>query len=371
MAYEFDKNTIKENISDEQMYNFLADLGSEPIWQGGNIINKTICHHAIGEPCSHKLYYYSNSKLFKCYTDCGGEAWDVFELVRKVKSRELGCDYQLPQAIQYVAQYFGYSPIEGQEEKSTDIEEDLKYLDNHERIKDINLETQIVELKSYDDSFLKHFPHPRIDPWIEDNICQDIMDYYEICYDPKGCGIVIPHRDINGNLIGVRERALVQEIADKYGKYRPLKIGKQMYNHPLSFSLYGLFQNKDNIKKFQRAIVLEGEKSVLQYGTMFGQECNIATACCGSAFIPYQAWLLIQLGVKEIVVGLDKQYKELNDDEHKKLVRNLKSIHKKYGQYVTISYLFDKENLLSYKASPTDEGRDKFIELYRRRVNLY
>ena len=27
-------------------------------------------------------------KLFRCYTDCGGEAFDIYELTRKVKSRE-------------------------------------------------------------------------------------------------------------------------------------------------------------------------------------------------------------------------------------------------------------------------------------------
>ena len=76
---------------------------------------------------------------------------------------------------------------------------------------------------------------------------------------------------------------------------------------------------------------------------MFGQENNIAVGICGSTFTQYQAWLLINIGVQEIIVGLDKQYQELNDDEHKKLVRNLKGIHNKYGQFVTISiYLIRK-----------------------------
>lgn len=371
-TYEYDKNALKESISDEQMFDFLSELGSEPVWQGANIINKTICHHSPDEPCSHKLYYYSNSKLFKCYTNCGGEAWDIFELVRKVKSRELNNDFQLPQAIEYVAKYFGFSKNEfSGDELGTSLREDWKILENYDRIDNINEEKQTVELKEYDGSFLKHLPHPIIEPWIKDGISQEVMNYYEICYDPKNCGIVIPHRDINGRLIGIRERTLIKENAEKYGKYMPMRCNGKMYNHPLSFALYGLYQNQDNIKALKKAFVFESEKSVMQYGTMFGQDNNIGVAICGSSFIQYQAWLLMNLGVEEIIVGLDKQYQRFGEDEHKKLVKNLKQIHKKYGHFVKIEYLFDKEDLLGYKDSPTDRGKEVFTELYRRRVNLY
>lgn len=365
--YDYDKDVIKNNLTIEQVRDLIAELGGEPQLQHEVLLCKTICHGGD----SHKLYYYDNTKLCRCYTGCAEPTFDIFELVRKVKSRELDCDYQLPQAIQYVAQYFDYAPSERIDETPTSIDADLQYLENYDRINNISLETKIIELKEYDGKFLKNLPHPRIEPWIKDGISQKIMDFYEICYDPKNCGIVIPHRDVNGRLIGIRERTLIKENAELYGKYRPMKLNKQMYNHPLSFALYGLYQNQENIKRVKKAFVFESEKSVLQYATMFGQENNIAVGICGSTFIQYQAWLLINMGVKEIIVGLDKQYQELNDDEHKKLVRNLKGIHNKYGQFVTISYLFDKENLLSYKASPTDEGKEKFLQLYKNRVNLY
>lgn len=365
--YDYDKDAIKNNLTIEQVRDLIAELGGEPQLQHEVLLCKTICHGGD----SHKLYYYDNTKLCRCYTGCAEPTFDIFELVRKVKSRELDCDYQLPQAIQYVAQYFGFSPLSNDFNSNELKLEDFEYLENYDRISNISLETKIVELKEYDGKFLKNLPRPRIEPWIKDGISQEIMDFYEICYDPKNCGIVIPHRDINGRLIGIRERTLIKENAELYGKYRPMKLNKQMYNHPLSFALYGLYQNQENIKRAKKAFVFESEKSVLQYATMFGQENNIAVAICGSSFIQYQAWLLINMGVQEIIVGLDKQYQELNDDEHKKLVRNLKGIHNKYGQFVTISYLFDKENLLSYKASPTDEGKEKFLQLYKNRVNLY
>ena len=153
--YDYDKDAIKNNLTIEQVRDLIAELGGEPQLQHEVLFCKTICHGGD----SHKLYYYDNTKLFKCYTDCG-DSWDIFELVRKVKSRELDCDYQLPQAIQYVAQYFGYAPSERIDETSTSIDADLQYLENYDRISNISLETKIVELKRYDGNFLKNLPHP-------------------------------------------------------------------------------------------------------------------------------------------------------------------------------------------------------------------
>ena len=365
-VYEYDKDAIKTSLDIMQVRELVADLGGEPQVQNEVLVCKTICHGGD----SHKLYYYDNTNLFRCYTGCDDPTFDIFELVRRVKGRELGEEYPLPRAIQFVAEYFGFAATVTNHEVE-DISEDLKYAENYDRIANISLDTQIVELKTYDDAFLKNFPRPILGPWIKDGISKEVMDYYEICYDPKNCGIIIPHRDINGSLIGVRERFLIEEDAERFGKYRPFKSGKKMYNHPLSFSLYGLYQNKNNIKAMKKAFIFESEKSVMQYATMFGQENNIALGICGSSFINYQAWLLINLGVKEIIIGLDRQFQELNDNEHKKLVKNLKGIQNKYGQFVTLSFLFDKDMTLSYKASPTDEGKEKFLDLYRNRVNLY
>ena len=224
MTYEYNKDTIKEEITDEKMFDFLGELGGEPLWQNNNIISRTICHGGD----SHKLYYYSNSHLFKCYTDCGGEAFDIFELVRKVKTRELGRDYLLPQAIEYVAQYFGFSPEQRNNGfEAQELKEDWEIFNNYDRIKDIKLETQIVELKTYDASILNNLPRPKIGPWLREGITQEAMDRAGICFDPKNYGIVIPHYDIDNKLIGIRERTMVKENEDK-GKYRPAYINKKI-----------------------------------------------------------------------------------------------------------------------------------------------
>lgn len=370
MNYEYDIQQIKEELTIEQIFDILNELGGEPQQPKNDIIiSRTICHNGPGKG-SWKLYYYDNSHLFRCYTACG-DSFDIFELVKKVKSLVQGTEYGLPQAIQYVANYFGYSSVQLDNEYKLLTEKDFTYLKNYDRIKDIKIENQIVELKTYDDNFLKNFPRPLIMPWINDGISKEIMNEYEICFDPKNCGIIIPHRDYKGNLIGIRERSLVQEIVEQYGKYRPMKLGNKMYNHPLSFNLYGLNKNKNNIQQMKKVIVLESEKAVLQYATMFGQENNITCAICGSSFINYQAWLLINLGVDEIIIGLDHDFTDVNSAEAKHKIKNLKQIHKKYGNYVNISFMWDKDNITGYKDSPTDCGKDIFLKLFQERISIY
>lgn len=366
MIYDYNKDEIKNSLTIEQVNELVAELGGEPQIQGSAIIARTICHGGD----SRKLYYYDNTKLFTCYTGCAERSFDIFQLVVKVKSRETDTEVELPRAIEYVAQYFGFTPAEKDIEGFSSTLEDWQKLNNYDRINNINQETQRVELKTYDDKILSNLPRPIIQPWIDEGITQEVMSHRNICYDPKNCGIVIPHYDIDGNLIGIRERTLIKEN-EVNGKYRPALLNRQLYNHPLSFNLYNLNNSKNNIAHMKKAFVFESEKSCMQYASMFGEENDLSVAICGSSFIQYQAWLLINLGVEEIIIGLDKQYKDFGDNEHKKLVKNLKQIHNKYGKFVKITYLFDKNDIIGYKDSPTDRGKEKFLLLFQSRVNLY
>ena len=104
--YEYNLNEIKETLTIDQIFEVLLELHGDPIKQNDNIIvSKTICHHSIDDlnDAGYKLYYYNNTHLFRCYTGCSEPTFDIFELVRKVKEREYGEQFQLPQAIRYVA----------------------------------------------------------------------------------------------------------------------------------------------------------------------------------------------------------------------------------------------------------------------------
>lgn len=369
--YEYNKDEIKSSLSLDDVFSILEEFHAEPAIKGDTIICRTICHNHIHDAgASRKLYYYANTQLFRCFTGCSEPLFDIFELVLRVKNREEDAGWELPQAIDYVARKFGYSPQNVQENFKLDNLQDWKILDRYDRINNIDTTTQEIELKEYSDIYLNHLPQPVIQPWIEEGMTQEELNHHNIRYDPKNAGIVIPHYDINNRLIGIRERTMVEEN-EKYGKYRPAYIHGELYNHPLSYNLYNINNSKDNIRKFKKAFVFESEKSCILYGSYFKKENDISVAICGSSFLNYQAWMLIQLGAEEIIIGLDKQFQELGDIEFKKLVKNLKQIHRKYGHYTKISILWDKEDLLGYKMSPIDNGKEIFKQLFKERINLY
>ena len=369
--YYYNLQEIKENLSLEDIAQILDEYGAEPEIKNNMITARTIDHNYLDDSsASKKLYYYDNSHLFVSWTS-GNEPFDIFQLVLTVENREHNAGWELPQAVAYIAQKFGYAPNDKRNVLQLDNLEEFKLLHDYERIKEIKTNNQEIELKSYDDSFLKHLPRPIITPWVKEGITKEAMDIAEICYDPKNCGIVIPHRDINNNLVGVRERTLIAEQAEMYGKYMPAKIGKQMYNHPLSYNLYNLNHSKDNIKRIKKAFVFESEKSCLKYKSYFGEENDISLALCGQTFSAYQFWLLLSQGAEEIIIGYDHDFNDLNSEEAKKIIKNLKALHYKYGNYTTLSFLWDKENRLGYKDSPIDKTKELFLDLVKERINIY
>ena len=359
----FDKDQVKNNLSIEQIRDLVAELGGEPRLSGDTLVCRTICHNPFGEG-SHKLYYYDNTKLFRCYTGCADSTFDIFDLVRKVLHNQRDINISLPIAVEFVLSFFGLTKVSVLETKSN--LKDWKVFERHEKQKTIK-EKQIIDFKSYDENILKHFPQYRIQAWEEDGISFDVMKARGIKYNPLDHSILIPHYNIDNKLIGIRERTLIEED-EVYGKYRPALIGGQMFNHPLGLNLYNINNVKNNIKLLRKAIIAEGEKASLQYASFFGIDNDICVACCGSNIVNYQISLLLSLGVQEIIIALDKQFQEVGDAEWIKLTDNLKGLHTKYGKYAQISYLFDNEDRLPYKASPFDCGKDIFLELFERRV---
>ena len=135
-------------------------------------------------------------------------------------------------------------------------------------------------------------------------------------------------------------------------------------------NLYNLNFSKDNIAQMKTAIVVEGEKSSLLYKSYFGLDNDITVACCGSNLSAYQVQLLLDLGVSEIIIAFDRQFQAIGDEEFARLKRKLITLHTKYKNYCNISFIFDKNMITNYKASPLDEGKDKFLQLFKERIVL-
>lgn len=363
-----DKDKIKNELTIEQIESLTAELGAEPIRKNNILICKTICHNSKEElsNASHKLYYYDNTHLFRCYTECD-DTFDIFELIIKIKKIQ-GEEWNLYNAISFIINYFSLD-FELEENNKNSSLADWKILKKYEDLSNKNNEEKKnnVKLKIFDSNILKNFPRPRYLNWEREGISKQVCDHRGICYDPISDGIIIPHYNINGELIGIRERTLIKE-EEINGKYKPAIINGVMYNHPLGYNLYNLNFSKKNVKALKKVFIFESEKSCLKYATFFGEDQDLSVAICGSNLISYQVKLLLSLGVGEIIIALDRQYKEIGDKEWQGWVKKLYTIHDKYGRYVQVSYLFDKEHILNYKDSPIDNGKEKFLYLFDKRI---
>ena len=355
----YSKEEVKEQLELEDVYALLEYFDAEPEMFDDYIVARTVCHGGD----SKKLYYYENTQLLHCFTQCQPSTFDIFELVQKIKHLD-----DLNAAIYFVVNFFNlqHQISEVDEDYST---EDWKLFSRYEKTSGFSGNNNKVVLPEFDLNILKYYPRPKILNWEREGISKEICDYTGICYDPVGGNILIPHYDENNRAVGIRQRTLIQENESKYGKYKPWRHGKQLFNHPLAFNLYGLNWAKDNIKNMEIAIVVESEKSVLKFLSYFGTKNNICVAVCGSSISKYQINLLLETGAKEIIVAFDKDFEETGSEDYWKVVKKLEGINKKFSSLCNISFLFDKENnMLGYKDSPLDCGPDKFLYLFRNRV---
>lgn len=357
-----DAKELKDKLNSEDIKRILISLGGE-IWSEDEdtIILNTICH---GGDSPNKLWYYKESKTFYCYTHCG--VMDIISLVCEVK------DFSIPKSIDYICTLLGISNIkEGFGPDTDNIIEDWKFINsyksNYNRLSKEDKTSTILN-----PNLMNMFQKIYTNEWVEDGISKEVMEKYNIQYSTFRQSIIIPHYDIDGNLIGIRQRALLEEDIAFTGKYTPFSICGEMYNHPLSSNLYGIHMNKDTIKEKQKVMIVESEKGVLQVASMFGVENNFSLALCGCAKISNtQRRMLVDLGVKEVIIALDRQYEEEGDENYHRWIKHLTDkIIKPLLPYFNVYVLWDRDNLLDYKDSPTDKGEEVLLKLMKSKIYM-
>ena len=349
-----DYQAIVEGITIDKVKQLLFKLGAKEVIDKGNyLITNTICHNVNAEDASLKLYYYDNYKVFVCYSNC--QTMSIFKFMKHYYE-ERGIEYDwVTDIYNVILDCSNFHPGEG---FSAPKYESLR--DKFGRVK------REVELPAYNEgalgTFVKHYPPE----WLRDGISTAAMDKFGICYSISQNKIIIPHRDVNGRLVGIRGRALNEWEVENIGKYMPVRLEQTWYKHPLSMNLYGLFENKENINQRGICFVAEGEKSVLQAESFSFPNCTVAT--CGSAGInKYQLNTLLKIpNLHEIVLCYDQEEKSGEDKYFYKLYENCK----KYSQYINMSFVYVRNGEIALKDSPFDRGEKIFMELLKRRVRV-
>ena len=344
---------IVDKLDIESVKKLLYKLGAQDIKETDKyLITNTICHNTDPTNASMKLYFYKENKYFYCYTECGGMS--IFNFLKTYyKTRQI--EYDWYEDIYNVVLNCGDFSIKDSFEKP-----DYENLKDRYRSRKIYTELPIYS-NGIMDVFMKNYPVE----WLNDGISKRAIDKYNIKYSVSQHKIIIPHYNINNELIGIRGRALNQWEIDNIGKYMPVQIENKWYNHPLSLNLYGLNLNKDNIKKYKICYIGESEKFCLQMESFNIPNCSCAV--CGSQFNKYQLDLLLKnCQPTEIVICFDKEEKKGED----KYFFKLYNMCKKYVNYCNFSFIYDRDNLLKLKESPTDKGQKIFEELLRKRIQV-
>lgn len=348
---------MRESLTPEEIKDILRKYGVDEIHENQLYIQYPTCCHNI-EGGSHKLYYYKNTNMFKCYTECDS-VFDIFELIQKMEElRNNECS--LPQAIRIV----GFDPTD-REEVDPERDEDRKSLDYY--AKSSQIIAPRMTYKGIHEEVLNNFSTEKryLEPWLQENITPEVMDRFGIRYDIVNLSIIIPHKDAEGQIIGIRGRYMAEH---SHVKYMPITWNGVTLSHALRGNLYGLYENKNVILKNKTVILFESEKSVLKFSSYFGHENNFSVATCGNKVTNEQIQLLQDLGVKQVILAFDKDYGNMSDQI--KVQNHYNEIAQRLSIYFTTSVLFDYGNTLGYKDAPIDKGRAAFEELFKYRYYI-
>lgn len=221
-------------------------------------------------------------------------------------------DDDLPESIkltQYILSICGSSDDEYEEDKNEKIEEKPEYIIN------------------------RYYTPSVHDMFADDGISYQTQVEFEIGYDSETDSITIPIRDELGNLVGIKARR----------KQNNLRKNKYVYliGCPRGKILYNLYRAYNNIQEEGFVIVVESEKAVMQ---LYDIGVYNVIALSGSKLTSNQKQKLIDLRV-EIVFALDK------DISRERLVE----IGNRFPSGISVYAVYDKDNLLDEKQSPTDD----------------
>jgi hypothetical protein len=329
---------------------------------------KSMCHNIDLSHAKNNLAFYPNTRSYYCWSECQVS----FNLITLLEQRFKIIDEPKSrfQCMKYICDVcdipFNFAdnsqPIK---KKEYDWKKTLlKYLPN---------QTVVEEDVILDNSILDMFPRLYSDTWIDDNISIEVMEKYGIRFYPYAQCVIVPCRNIDGKLIGIRGRYLDPSIEHKWYPVRILN-GRQ-FNFLTNNSLYGLWFTKQAIMRHKKVVLGESEKYTLQCETYFGSD-NFSCSLYGKAMSEIKKMLLLRLGIIEVIIALDFDYESVYDNEgnftpeFEKFKKNVYRIGDYFKSFCKVTAL------ISYGGhkvndSPTDNGKEWYKGLYDKREELY
>lgn len=191
--------------------------------------------------------------------------------------------------------------------------------------------------------------------WIDEGISPEAMRKYQVRIDYDSNRIVYPVWDNQDRLIGFKGRT-------RFENYKSLKIQKYMNYTKLGVVDYfgGMKENRQNIAAKGEAIIFEGVKSGYK-AYSWGVDNWLSSET--SALNKQQVVVLLQAGIKNVVIAWD------NDVSWEKIVEKTKTLR----NFANVYAIRDTKGLLGKKEdkmSPVDKGREVWEQLYAERKRI-
>ena len=345
---------IKAQITDDDIISLMDSMGIPLVSANSQYqLYPSACHHSDWERHKNKLYYYVQSQRWHCYS-CSGD-WDTIDLIQHLRK----CTFN--QAVDYICSTLGINTAElVQDDMRDNWQRELRrWLPNADY-------DEPAELTAYDPAILAAFDRLYPTDWLEYGITRDSMDKFGIGWYARQACISIPVMQ-NGQLVGVRGRYTRQQDIAK-GKYRPIAM---LDGTVLKFStgntFYGYDQNKAAIEKSRQVLLFESEKSCLKADSW---GIHNALAVFGSNISKRHIEMLLELGVDDVVLCFDSDYRQVGDDDFKFFVAKMRKLAGKLKPYFGVSIVYNNQGYDGYKFSPMDFTREQFDKLYERRARL-
>lgn len=345
---------IKAKITEDDVIVIMDSMGI-PLASANSqaLVFPSVCHKKDYMNSRPHLWYYINSASFFCYS-CHYSG-DIISLVGHIHK----CSFQ--QSIAYICSVLHIEASELEQKDNIDNwKKDLRrWLPNGEY-------DEPTELTPYDTSILAAFDHLYPQDWLEYGITGDSIDKFGIGWYGRQACISIPVFQ-DGRLIGVRGRYTRPQDTTK-GKYRPIAmLDGTVLKFSSGLALYGYDQNRANIEKSRQALLFESEKSVLKADSW---GINNALAVFGSNISKRHIELLLELGVNDVVLAFDSDYRQIGDADFQFFVVKMKKLASKLRSYFSVSIIYNNQGYDAYKCNIMDLPYKQAMTLYERRAIL-
>lgn len=329
------------------------------------------CHNDIDELSSAGYHVQFDEAERKFYCQVCKQGYNLLTMVEqifKVRSEDKTRNECLKYICNTLDIHFNF--------KSTESKPKLEYNWKKSLLKYLPKQNRVEELTVYDDSILNLLEPIYHQSFIDDNISIPTMEKYGLKYYRYAQQVAIPIYDDIDRFVGIHSRNFRPEMIELGYKYLPLKtINGMEYRFPTSLVLYGLNKNKENIKRTKSIMLFEAPKSVMQMEEIL--DVNISVGMFGTCLKRPQRNLILKYEVNTVYICLDKQYKSMYNedgsktDEFIKYEKMVMDIYNELKNFVPNIYVvYDDGEVLWYKDSPSDLGREVWNELFERKEKI-